>query len=291
MAPDKEMAPKENASGTVPPHSRAIQFDGNHYAKVDPSPKFTSGDFTISLWCNPVRNSGHFAFPFMRGYSYRDQQGDIALKLNRDSGELDFQARTDIEGWLFGWDAPESRLRSAVRYGQWNHVVVTRCGDDYAMWMNGARVGSERSTRLHSDISYSNNTSRDGEEGKSGKGDASADISDSDNTNPFIVGGIMEKGGVVDLYQGALDDFRIFRRCLSIKEIAALYKSGGDETFVHGEGRVKFGPLVAGQKEHVRTPTNDTSQTTAILNKGETLVASDAAKRVLFVFSGLQRGR
>ena len=208
---------EEKAQGTVPPHAGAIQFDGNHYAKVDPPPKFTAGDFTISLWFNPVRSS-HFAFPFMRGYSYRDQQGDIALKLNRDSGELDFQAHTADHEWLFGWDAPESRLRSTVRYGQWNHAVVTRRGDTYTMWMNGVRAGREKS---------------------------SASISDADNTNPFIVGGIMEDNGVVDLFRGALDDFRIFHRCLADEEIDALYKSGGDETFVHGEVRVKIGPLCA----------------------------------------------
>ncbi len=227
-------APAANAS-----HPRAVQFDGSHFAKVEPPPKFTSGDFSISLWFNPVRSS-HFAFPFMRGYSYRDQQGDIALKLNRDSGELDFQARTADHEWLFGWDAPESRLRSPVRYGQWNHAVVARRGDTYTMWMNGARVGSEKS---------------------------SADISDAGNTNPFIMGGIMENNGVVDMFHGALDDFRVFRRCLSDKEIGTLYKSNGDETFLQGEGGVKMGPLCksneaahnpeTGQKQETKwTPEN-----------------------------------
>ncbi len=152
----------------------------------------------------------------MRGFSYRDQRGDIAFKLNRDSGELDFQARTADREWLFGWDAPESRLRSPVRYGQWNHAVVTRRGDTYTMWMNGARVGSEKS---------------------------SADISDVDNTNPFTVGGIRENNGVVDMFHGALDDFRIYRRCLSDKEIAELHQNGGNEALRDGEGRVNMGPL------------------------------------------------
>jgi hypothetical protein len=210
--------------GGSAPHAGAVQFDGNHYAKLDPPPKFTSGDFTISLWFNPVRRTDHFAFPFMRGYSYRDQQGDIGMKLNRDSGDLNFQARTADGRWLFGWDIPESRLRGPVRYGQWNHVVVQRFHEytqdggiiHYTMWMNGARVGTEKS---------------------------SADISDADNTNPLIVGGIMENNEPVDLFQGALDDFRIFRRCLSDGEITELYQSNGDTAFQNGEGRLPIGPL------------------------------------------------
>ncbi len=84
------------------------------------------------------------------------------------------------------------------------------------MWMNGARVGREKSP---------------------------ADISDADNTNPILVGGYWHEDGSFEKYRGLLDDFRIFRRCLSDKEIGTLYKSGGDEATMKGEGRVKLGPL------------------------------------------------
>ena len=56
------------------------------------------------------------------------------------------------------------------------------------MWMNGANVGSAKS---------------------------STDISDSDNTNPLLVGGYKHEDGTFEMYRGRLDDFRIFRRCLS----------------------------------------------------------------------------
>ena len=130
--------------GVSAAHTHAMPFDGTRYASLPQSTKFTSGDFTISLWFNPVKAAA-FQFLFMRGFSYRDQQGDIGLKINRYSGELNFQARTADSQWLFGWDAPESRLRSPFQLKEWNHVVVTRRGDTYAMWMNGAKVGSERS--------------------------------------------------------------------------------------------------------------------------------------------------
>ncbi len=150
---------KEKAQGTVPTHPRALQFDGNHYAKLDPPPKFMSGDFTISLWFNPTTAARSKSL-FHRGFSWsdvlrpypaddvthphgamhfgRDYRGDINMHLNIYSGELDFAARTANHEWLFGWDVPESRLHSPVHYGQWNHVVVTRRGDSYTMWMNGA---------------------------------------------------------------------------------------------------------------------------------------------------------
>ena len=211
---------KDKAQETVPPHHRAIQFDGNHYAKLPQPPKFTAGDFTISLWFNPTP-ADKSKMLFHRGFSYGDQPGDIDMHLNVYSGELDFQARTTDNEWLFGWDIPESRLHSPVRHNQWNHVVATRRGDAYTMWINGARVGSEKS---------------------------SADISDAGNTNPFLVGGIMADDGARDMFNGQLDDFRIFHRCLSDKEVAELYKSDGNETFLRGEGRVKLGQLVGGRK-------------------------------------------
>ena len=135
---------------------------------------------------------------------------------------MDFEAYSAGEsglqsGWIFGWGIPESRLRGPVRYAQWNHVVVTRHGDIYAMWMNGARVRTEES---------------------------SADITDANNTNPLIAGGHMGENGAGATFQGALDDFRIFRRCLSDKEIEALYRCEGEETYLRGEGRVKFRPLL-----------------------------------------------
>lgn len=139
-------------------HPRAIQFDGNHYAKVEPPPRFTSGDFTISLWFNPTTAARSKSL-FHRGFSWsdvlrpyppddvthphgamhfgRDYRGDINMHLNVYSGELDFAARTANHEWIFGWDVPESRLHTPVNYGHWNHVVVTRLGDSYTMWMNG----------------------------------------------------------------------------------------------------------------------------------------------------------
>ena len=80
----------------------AIQFDGSHYAKVESPPKFTSGDFTISLWLNPVR-SETTAYPFMRGLGYSDQRGDIGLMLFRNSDKLAFDANTGGNScWLYG---------------------------------------------------------------------------------------------------------------------------------------------------------------------------------------------
>jgi len=219
---EKEPVPIPTSPTGNAPHPRAVQFDGEHYATVRQPPKFTSGDFTISLWFNPKTNpvkTGNSDFLVMRGYGYRDQRGDIGFDLNGNTGNLDFKAAAGYNQWIFGW-SPQSRLHGPVRYGQWNHVLVTRRGNTYTMWMNGTRVVSEEST---------------------------ADIADADNTNPFIVGGFMGVGPWWNsMYRGALDDFRIFRRCLSDKEIGTLYDCNGDETSLHGEGRVTIGPLQVG---------------------------------------------
>ena len=63
----------------------------------------------MSIWFDPTTND-QFQFLFMRGFADGDQQGDIGLKINGNSGNLDFQAKTSDGQWLFGWDAPESGL-------------------------------------------------------------------------------------------------------------------------------------------------------------------------------------
>ena len=186
-------------------HARAMQFDGTRYATLPQSTKFTSSDFTVSLWFKPTKDH-ESQFLFMRGFADRDQPGDIGLKINPDGGGLDFAVRTADSQWLFGW--PKSSLRGVFKVNQWNHVVVSRRGgarpmatlDTCTMWINGVRVGTE----------VAMNT----------------DIGDTPNTNPFIVGGMMTDNGVHDMFQGALDEFRIFHRCLSDAEIATLYRGG-----------------------------------------------------------------
>ena len=189
------------------------------------SPKFTSGDFTISLWFNPMK-ADESKFLFIRGLYDRDKQGDIGLSVNCKSGDLDFEAWTTDSQWLFGWDVPESRLRGAVKFNQWNHAVVTHRDDTYTMWMNGVNVGCQHSA---------------------------GNISDIDNTNPFIVGTMMSQGGVRQMFQGALDEFRIFHRCLSDSEIAGLYNHGDGLDGGSAQALADDG-LVTGYEFHHVTP-------------------------------------
>ena len=217
---------RRGESATNAPHAHALQFDGEHYAKVEPPPRFTSDDFTVSLWFNSAA-SNKTNWLFMRGFGYREQRGDVGLGIDPDDGKLDFVAIIANYQFIFGWSPIPTRLSSAFERNRWNHVVVTRRGDTYSMWMNGARVGVKES---------------------------SVDFSDAHNTTPFIIGGFTYESGVRQLFQGALDDFRIFRRCLSDKEIADLFRSNGDETVLSGEGRVKVGQLRAARVSEEVSP-------------------------------------
>jgi hypothetical protein len=186
------------------PHANALHFDGTRYATLPQSTKFTAGDFTISLWFDPT-TADRSQYLFMRGFAFRDQQGDIGLRIEPSSQSLLMMARTDDSRWLFDWTMPGPRLQGHVKVNQWNHVVVTRRGDTYTMWMNGQPASSQV---------------------------AAGDISDADDANPFLVGGFMFEDGVHEKLQGDLDEFRVFHRCLSDAEIADLYRGsdvrGGD---------------------------------------------------------------
>ena len=81
-----DVLPSTQPPAANAPHPRAVQFDGRHYAKAEPPPKFTSGDFTISLWLNPVRLDDEQSYDrpggsgqqlFAHGFAYHDQPGDV----------------------------------------------------------------------------------------------------------------------------------------------------------------------------------------------------------------------
>ena len=196
----------ERVSGAAGPHARAMQFDGTRYATLPQSTKFTSGDFTLSLWFNPA-TADRSQYLFMRGHAYHDRPGDIGLRIEPRSRKLMMMARTADSRWLFDWTAPGPFLQGLFNLNQWNHVVVTRRGDAFAMWINGVRVSSQA---------------------------APGDISDTNDNSPFLLGGYMTDSGVVEKLQGALDEFRVFHRCLSDAEIAALYhdSNGGGESLL-----------------------------------------------------------
>ncbi len=85
-----------------------MQFDGGHFVKVDPSPKFTSDDFTVSLWFNSAApNKTNWLF--MRGFGYREQRGDVGLKIDPDDGKLDFVAIIANYQFIFGWSPIPTR--------------------------------------------------------------------------------------------------------------------------------------------------------------------------------------
>ena len=77
-------------------------------------------------------------------------------------------------------------------------------------------------------------------------------LPDAGNIEPTIVGGMMYKQGVDTVYQGALDDLRIFRRCVGLRiEIDCRSRANGDE-MATGRRRPKLAivvPLVASGRD------------------------------------------
>ena len=141
---------------------------------------------------------------------------------------MDFQARTADDQWLFGWDAPESRLRSPFKFDQWNHVVVTRRGDTYTMWMNGHASAASSLRPIFPTATTRTRSSW---------------------------AGSCAIGGVDEMFQGALDEFRIFRRCLSDKEITDLYNGcGGGEGTVTISGWTDAGRSLHSGRSHGNRP-------------------------------------
>ena len=189
-----------NVKGAAAGHARAMQFDGKHYAELPQPLKFTADDFTVSLWFNSAA-ANKTNWLFFRGFGYREQRGNVGLKFDPEDGKLDFVAIIANYQFIFGWPPNATHLSSAFAHNRWNHVVVT--------------------PRRHvHDV--------DGRPGPASR--SRPPISPTSTTRPrSSSAGACSRAACASYSRAELDDFRIFRRCLSDEEIAALYN--------HGNGR------------------------------------------------------
>ncbi len=174
----------------------ALALDGTsgYVTLPNSSIKFTGGDFTVSEWfCPTADNVSGFIFSRC---DLVGQKGDISFHVNYWTGHMEFEI-FDETGWVLGWDVPESSLHASA--GNWNHVLVTRSGYDYSLWMNGQFIGMQTSD---------------------------ADISDADDTNPIIVGGLANSSTVQSLFQGSISELEIWDTALDTDEVAKMNNGG-----------------------------------------------------------------
>tara|TARA_B100000780_G_scaffold264160_1_gene218592 strand:- start:433 stop:1590 length:1158 start_codon:yes stop_codon:yes gene_type:complete len=182
------------------PMNKAFEFDGTgEYVSVAHDADLNiTGDITVSAWIYPhtfgsVDNENRIVFKgagrhIENLFTLDIDDSNITFNLHENDGVGDSVIHCD--------DPAESCVRGAstLSANTWYHVAATYDGATATVYVNGTPDGS------HSFVS-------------TGTG----------NTDPLMIGG---RDDNTDMFDGAIDDVRLYGRALSDTEITALYQSG-----------------------------------------------------------------
>lgn len=195
---------------------QALSFDStNDYVDFgSPSSLDDLSTMTASAWIYPRSNgTNSVGVIFAKGPRYNPTSNGWVLRMNGPGSEaLSFRSdfsTTDLE---------RSSVSDFVPLNQWSHVVVTWDGTSTAtnahVYLNGVEVPYSTST--------------------DGVGSHRSDAAES-----FIVG---DGGGVLDsVFDGSIDEVRIYNRALAATEIESLYKLGQSDEVNTGASQAQGG--------------------------------------------------
>ena len=162
----------------------ALQLDGHSVLELaDSAALGAAGDFTFSVWCNPLR--------------LRDGQRMIAAKNRYSRGEREWGVMVDADGHFRlylqqkGWRTVTAKTEP--KPGHWHQVAIVRRGATAELWVNGVLEGRTELPQIMPVTAA-----------------------------PITLGGVLD-GAPRQTFAGALDDARFEPRALSPAELAALH--------------------------------------------------------------------
>ena len=117
----------------------SVEFTGSSYLTTSNSIddfNFGSGDFTIEFFINSTQTTRTDPIGWNYGYNSSGWAGMI-LNISPGSSSMAWyeNANSRITVSSSGWNA-----------GNWNHIAVTRYGNNLQMFLNGIQVGSTYTT-------------------------------------------------------------------------------------------------------------------------------------------------
>ncbi|MBI4090591.1 MAG: IPT/TIG domain-containing protein [Candidatus Komeilibacteria bacterium] len=190
-----------SANTQFPALGRAMSFGGNAGSYIDvgndPSLGITS-DVTVSAWIQPTDLSQS---PAIARWGLDAPYG---LRI-RSGGEIEFVLHTGPASPGGAWVNPATTLPYVQANGQWQHVAVTRNGTTYRYYYNGTFV-----------------------EQKVQAGVPSAPSAGS----LFEIGSA--SNGTIQVFQGLIDDVRMYPKGLSAGEISRIFQNGQGVSYPAG---------------------------------------------------------
>jgi len=165
----------------------ALEFDGqDDYVNVSTDASVTDGNFTVSLWAKtPSNASGNNPAAISMGRP-ENWSNDLFILYIGDN------ANTENNGVRIWWEGTTLTWDENVTDGEWRHLVLTKEGQDLALYENGEQVATG-----------------------------------STNTNTwnstFVgIGAANNSGSITQHYRGQLDNVRVYNRVLTRAEIGMI---------------------------------------------------------------------
>ena len=178
-------APTWSGDAAVGSHSMDFELDAGSNAFVSVSDDASldiSGDFSVAFWYNATSAQANLT-QLIGQYT----TGDGFFIYANANGGLHFEI--DGSGELVNYQY----ANGFVSDGNWHHVVATRSGNDFEMYVDGA-AGSI----------------------------STASLGTVTSNEPLLIGGTASSD-----YEGKLDEVRLYTRALSASDVAELYAYTG----------------------------------------------------------------
>lgn len=174
-----------NRNGTS---SSALSISNGAYAEF-PTTNLLNNNFTHSLWVSPS------SLPTSGNYQYILSIGGIGL-----SQELYIENDNGVLRWVFRSSTTignvDVKYAGPISVGQWYHVAIVRTANALQMYINGVLVQSSPASGLNSTYA-----------------------------SPSIGRIGSQSSGVVNFFNGKVDEVRLFKGGLNGLEISSLYNA------------------------------------------------------------------
>lgn len=185
-------------------YGKALSFDGtDDYTQVadDPSIDLGTADFTISSWIYPTRNSPpNKEWPFISKTQGTTPSGYLleASTWGVSGNEISIDCYFIVSGGSIYQSCGGTPAGSRPSINEWSHILVTRVGTTVKFYLNGKLLSTTTHANLGNDIS---------------------------NTANLRIGG-QDVWGQGSLYQGRVDEVKIYNFALTADQVKTEYNQG-----------------------------------------------------------------
>jgi alpha-L-fucosidase/lysophospholipase L1-like esterase len=172
---------------------QALRFNGSDTSIVTDS--IVKDNFTFAAWIKPESDGAN---RIILGQGITGSQTNM-FNWWIANGKLEFLMADALGQGHSLW--PFATASSSIPLNEWTHVAVSKAGSQFKLYIDGQLALTKS---------------------------ASSDIVQTNNPNPFRIGGQNAASqGAAEVFHGAIDELRMYPRTLTDQEVFALSQAGG----------------------------------------------------------------